>query len=1472
MSYRNIQATIAAKTDANASKVRPTLLIGIGGTGGNVLQRVRNWVIDEYGSFYNFPIIKFLHLDTDERSSKDTSKDITRDPLFKAKQFTDSEWIPLKVNVAQFLEVNSYPRLKPWFKPDPQLRRLGDLGQGAGQVRVASRLGFFHHYGQNKIRPKLEELVRQLRSIDLNRLEHPGARNLQIYTNTINVFVICSSAGGTGSGVFLDMGALLHTINGIETHLILVLPEVFKMRDPRCVANGYAALIELNHYQYDNNFTIYFEQEPRQISPPLYQHTYLVDGRCIVGNTTDDVTLYNMIASALIQDFKSGQFSDDKRSFRSNLAQYTLQVAVYKHPTPDGNREILTETLPRRYSSFGMSRIYYPREQIVKSCTYRLAAEILGYWLGGEGRAKAIDYALAFLKECRLSYEDLRRSLEIKDKLTIEQICRSKIDAKLQSFNFDQLSPGSTRELQKFTESFVRDHLREDDPKDPSRWGDFVRHIRQVCYEETIKNAHNEMLKLLKERLSHPSYGFDYVLQIVNNLPSILRGQHYREKAIQAMDAEEKQRTSAASEYQSALRELQELEGKSSWEKLFGGWKDAVQVQKDRWNESTFKYLRASGYKYVYETYIKLLDELAKIVETELRRELFSVNTLMTEKRSEFLLLSEYYRQKDDSSKIDLRLYESDLDKYYRNVVAAEDAIIESAINAPLRISRYSEDLLSHLHQIGVIEKPTVSALAENIGNDSTEKRVISKLIEFLEKKVSERINIHVLDLLFPQNYNESIVRKQVEECFNLAKGWVHFNDAVPGELYVPSGAHKMLIGVDTSHPNYRHLHKMVESFQSGSMSIDFKPIGNTHEIVFYGEIAGICLASLSSLQEMRRAFREKEKDKSQIDLFTTKNRFMMNDILYRDEDSRKRYLRSIKAFVLGLAAGVIKQTENENKYDPRDRIYSMVYYDERDTHKLNPQQKTLGMFEAAINNLYEETSIHPLREKLLEQVSEVKKKLKEEKLLEENEKFKGHLLLWYALLNELVNGERQPFPEREVELPNGDREKLVSAERECLLEEMYEISREIPAFADKNLLEKAVSTLQNNRVLFTTTWTDILRDLPKGSLHLTAFDEKAWQENKALLGEFIRGKDPSKEARRHFVLALTYGKINVADNQDITSNRKKVYSFSRPIDPLKTRFSEESLGTYEQCLAKITSSVELRSELKKMIEEAEAELHKQFSHRGSALAWIVMEKSLDSNPSDAACYNERIEYLQRRLSSAFKSDEVLRVRNLLAKHADLYCSELADIAEDHSSNLRCKMLDWQKIRTNKETLNKLLAGEEVKQTEKPTSPAEIPGEVSKDVVAKYRERVKLMIKAGQGNLGPPQRRALDNYRKQLGINEVLAKKIEEEELPKSSNTAEKYYTYATFFLGLYGNGSNDIELFRADLDKEAEQVGISLQEARNLENSITSYLDNYTALVTTPRAVEDWAREELKKMQQEYKLTDDLIKLLEDHAEQLRS
>src|SRR5262249_21962332 len=151
---------------------------------------------------------------------------------------------------------------------------------------------------------------------------------------------------------------------------------------------------------------------------------------------------------------------------------------------------------------------------------------------------------------------------------------------------------------------------------------------------------------------------------------------------------------------------------------------------------------------------------------------------------------------------------------------------------------------------------------------------------------------------------------------------------------------------------------------------------------------------------------------------------------------------------------------------------------------------------------------------------------------------------------------EAQPFPEMEIELPGGAREKMVSPERECILDELYEVSLAIPIVGNREELAKSLSLLQKPQVtaFYTDQWMDEMRDLRNGAIPFIAFSEEKWKENRALLGDIIRGKDPTLEARRTFSLALIYGKLTSGMHPDIASHRSVLYGFKRPIDLMETK------------------------------------------------------------------------------------------------------------------------------------------------------------------------------------------------------------------------------------------------------------------------------------------------------------------------------
>ncbi|MFM6815127.1 MAG: tubulin-like doman-containing protein, partial [Dolichospermum sp.] len=52
--------------------INRTICIGLGGTGRDVLMRIRRLIVDRYGHLNNLPIVSFVHIDTDKAATQVT--------------------------------------------------------------------------------------------------------------------------------------------------------------------------------------------------------------------------------------------------------------------------------------------------------------------------------------------------------------------------------------------------------------------------------------------------------------------------------------------------------------------------------------------------------------------------------------------------------------------------------------------------------------------------------------------------------------------------------------------------------------------------------------------------------------------------------------------------------------------------------------------------------------------------------------------------------------------------------------------------------------------------------------------------------------------------------------------------------------------------------------------------------------------------------------------------------------------------------------------------------------------------------------------------------------------------------------------------------------------------------------------------------------------------------------------------------
>ncbi len=223
---------------AGQSTITPTLVVGLGGTGSDIVDRIagRAATLPNWESQLR-PLTSFVAIDTNELDQHGLAHIPDGNRLniaaFDKARVIDHFRRSQNQQALQWLDRAYQPR--PGFKP------------GAGQIRVESRLGFFFH--SPEIRQRLRSLVRETL--------RPGIVWRQATPPKYNVYVFTTLAGGTGSGCFLSAAYLIEAVireqewqPRIVANLLLstlMQDKVGPELHPDIHANTYAALKELEH-------------------------------------------------------------------------------------------------------------------------------------------------------------------------------------------------------------------------------------------------------------------------------------------------------------------------------------------------------------------------------------------------------------------------------------------------------------------------------------------------------------------------------------------------------------------------------------------------------------------------------------------------------------------------------------------------------------------------------------------------------------------------------------------------------------------------------------------------------------------------------------------------------------------------------------------------------------------------------------------------------------------------------------------------------------------------------------------------------------------------------------------------------------------------------------------------------------------------------------------------------------------------
>ena len=397
----------------------PALIIGLGGTGQWVLTYVKKNLLETYGKVPE--TVQLLAFDT---TSEDSDASIEFDRREEQAQVGDvrldsGEFVFLGGNIKhtceEIMREDKHKHISSWLWAKYYLSTLdGDafeIAKGAGRRRPFGRMAVFHDLmqGQPKILGKIDQALTNIRT---------ASRRIR----PIEIYVIASLAGGTGSGMFIDITQLVrdraqraqipHAVRGF-----LVLQNTFapvaQIRDVQ--PKAFAAMRELERFmlRFDRDYPMYYTDNPNKpelrtiYKNKLFDNCYLLDARRTnlpLDGIKPKLGVFPSVAESInvLLDPETGNTFDQHYkniNERLALAQAKLGKALY--------------------SSLGTYTYILPVDDIIERNTYKLALDLIKNRLVGLYHDEKIDLIKPVSNHV-LEYQTLPRD-EVKSFLRMEE-------------------------------------------------------------------------------------------------------------------------------------------------------------------------------------------------------------------------------------------------------------------------------------------------------------------------------------------------------------------------------------------------------------------------------------------------------------------------------------------------------------------------------------------------------------------------------------------------------------------------------------------------------------------------------------------------------------------------------------------------------------------------------------------------------------------------------------------------------------------------------------------------------------------------------------------------------------------------------------------------------------------------------------------------------------------------------------------
>ena len=361
-----------------AKPANPAIIIGLGGTGQWVLTYVKKNLLDTYGEVP--PTVKLLSFDTTSEKVEAKLEKGEEHARVGNVQLEAGEFIYLGGNIRTICEEikrGQHSHIGTWLQADYYLGSISDdefqLFKGAGQRRPFGRMAVFYDLlqGQPDIIGRIDQAITDVMNNNEKRQD-------------IEVYVVCSLAGGTGSGMFIDISHIARQLVArkqvkFAMRAFLVLQNAFTpvLEIDKILANSFAATRELDRFLqvFDRDYPIYYADDKARREPldvyrsiyksKLFDNCYLLDARRTnmpLDGIKPWLGMFPSVAeciTALLDPETGDTFSQHYRNVSKRLSETQLSVGK------------------ALYSSLGTFTYILPVEDMIETAVHSAALEIL---------------------------------------------------------------------------------------------------------------------------------------------------------------------------------------------------------------------------------------------------------------------------------------------------------------------------------------------------------------------------------------------------------------------------------------------------------------------------------------------------------------------------------------------------------------------------------------------------------------------------------------------------------------------------------------------------------------------------------------------------------------------------------------------------------------------------------------------------------------------------------------------------------------------------------------------------------------------------------------------------------------------------------------------------------------------------------------------------------------------------------------